>query len=103
MKKIAEIVKDIRSELEGAQNYAKQAYQYKREDKALADAFATVASQELEHVNMLHSQVVRAIQEERAAHGEPPEAMLLVWNWEHEDIMDKTARVKAMIEMYKKN
>ena len=102
MKKIAEIVSEIKDELYGAEHYAKRAAQYKEEDKSLADAYSAMASQELNHVEALHAQVVRVIQEHRAENGEPPKSMLVIWDWEHGKIIEHTARVKALLEMYKK-
>lgn len=102
MKKIANIASEIREELEGAEHYAKKAVEYKEEDKLLADAYSNMASQELSHVDALHSQVVRIIQEYRSEHGEAPAAMQMVWSWEHGKIVEHTARVKALLEMYKK-
>lgn len=102
MRKIAEIVKDIREELEGAEHYAKKATQYKDDDKALSDTYSAMASQELGHVDLLHTQVTRIIRDHRAEHGEPPEAMMMVWNWEHESMVSHTAKVKALLEMAKK-
>ena len=102
MRKIAEIVKDIREELDGAEHYAKLAAQHKEDDRALSDAYASMASQELGHVDMLHTQVVRIIQDHRSKNGEPPEAMMMVWNWEHDSMVSHTAKVKALLEMVKK-
>ena len=102
MKKIAKIVSDIREELDGAEHYAKLATQYKEDDHALADVYASMASQKLGHVDLLHAQVVRIIRDHRAEHGEPPEAMLMVWNWEHDNMVSKSAKIKALLEMYKK-
>lgn len=102
MKLIADIVKDIREELEGAEHYAKLATEYKDENHSLADTYATMAAQELNHVDMLHAQVVKIIQAYRDEHGAPPEAMMAVWNWEHDGMVDKTARVKVLLDMYKR-
>ena len=102
MKLIADIVKDIREELEGAEHYAKLATEYKEENHALADTYATMAAQELNHVEMLHAQVVKIIQAYRDEHGAPPEAMMAVWNWEHESMVDKTAKIRALLDMYKR-
>lgn len=102
MKLIADIVKDIREELEGAEHYAKLATEYKDENHSLADTYATMASQEINHVDMLHVQVVKIIQAYRDEHGAPPEAMMAVWNWEHDGMVDKTARVKVLLDMYKR-
>ena len=102
MKLIADIVKDIREELEGAEHYAKLATEYKDENHSLADTYATMAAQELNHVDMLHVHVVKIIQAYRDEHGAPPEAMMAVWNWEHDGMVDKTARVKVLLDMYKR-
>lgn len=53
-------------------------------------------------MDALHSQAVRIIQDYRAKNGEPPEAMLMVWNWEHDAMVSHTAKVKALLEMAKK-
>lgn len=102
MKKIAMIVEDIREELRGAEHYAKLATQYKHEDEDLADAYATMANQELSHVDALHTQVVRVIKKHRAEGNAPPAGMMEVWNFEHERMVDSVAKVKMLLEMYKK-
>lgn len=96
-------MKEIKEELNGAEHYAKRATQYKEEDQALSRDYADMASQELTHVDKLHNQAVRIIQAYRAEHGAPPEAMLAVWNWEHEAMMDHTAKVKALLSVYRGN
>ena len=102
MKLIADIVKDIREELEGAEHYAKLATEYKDENHSLADTYATMAAQELNHVDMLHVQVVKIIQAYRDEHGAPPASMQAVWDWEHELMVDKTAKIRALLDMYKR-
>ena len=74
----------------------------KDENHALADTYATMAAQELNHVDMLHVQVVKIIQAYRDEHGAPPEAMMAVWNWEHDGMVDKTAKIRALLDMYKR-
>lgn len=53
-------------------------------------------------VDMLHVQVVKIIQAYRDEHGAPPEAMMAVWNWEHDGMVDKTAKIRALLDMYKR-
>ena len=96
------IVRDIKEELEGAEHYAKLATKHKEDDKPLADAYAEMASQELGHVDKLHAQVVRVIQDYRSKGNTPPEAMMAVWDWEHESMVSHTAKVKMLLEMYRK-
>lgn len=102
MKKIKDIVADIHEELDGAEHYAKKALEYREEDKPLADALNAMAMQELSHVDALHAQVVRIIKDYRATGEKPPEAMMAIWDWEHGKAIDHQARVKSMIDMYKK-
>ena len=102
MKVIAEIVKDIREEMEGAEHYAKKATQYKEQDSRLADTFATMATQELGHVDALHKQVVRLIEEQKEAGHEVPPGMRSVWDWEHENMVEHVAKIKMLMEIYNK-
>lgn len=102
MKVIKCLVEDIEEELEGAEHYAKLATKHKEDDRELADVYAKLANVELDHVNALHGQVVRIIKEYKAATGkETPAPMQAVWDWEHEKMVDTTARIKAMLDMYK--
>ena len=104
MKLIKTIVEDIKEELEGAEHYAKLATQYKDEDKALAENYAKMAEAELGHVNALHAQVVRIIKDWKATNGkEVPAAMQAVWDWEHEQMIDKAAGIKMLLSMYRGN
>lgn len=102
MKTIKEIVEAIHEELEGAEDYAKKATQYKMDDKALADNYSMMAAQELEHVDKLHAQVVRMIKAHQATGKEVPAAMQAVWDYEHRNFMDKVAKIKMLLEMYRK-
>ena len=102
MKKIAEIVESIREELDGATGCAKMATQYKEQDKQLADVYASLASSKLENVDKLHNQAVKMIKEQKETGKEVPAGMQAVWDWEHERMIDHMARVKTMLDMYRK-
>lgn len=102
MKQIKCLAKDIREELEGAEHYAKLSVQYKDTDKALADTYAKMSEAELGHVDQLHAQAVRLIKEQRAAGVEAPAAMQAVWDWEHEQQIDTVARIRALLDSYKR-
>ena len=103
MKVIKTIVENIEEETDGAENYAKLATQYKETDKMLADVYAKLAAVELDHVNLLHDQVVRIIKEWKAkTEEEPPASMQAIWEYEHERSIDKVAKIKALLEMYKR-
>lgn len=103
MKVIKTIVENIEEETDGAENYAKLATQYKETDKMLADVYAKLAAVELDHVNLLHDQVVRVIKDWKATSGkEVPVSMQAVWDYEHQRSIDKVAKIKALLEMYKR-
>lgn len=101
MKIIKHLVEDIQEELKGAEHYAKLATQYKDEDRALAETYAKLAGVELEHVDALHAQAVRLIKGQQAAGVATPAPMQAVWDWEHEKMVDTTARIKTMLSMFR--
>ena len=98
MKMIAEIVEDIREELDGAEHYAKKATQYKGMDDRISSMYSTMAAQELSHVDTLHEQAVRLIQAQKADGHEVPAGMQAVWDWEHSHLMDRVARIKVLLD-----
>lgn len=51
---------------------------------------------------MLHAQAVRLINEQRASGVVAPASMQAVWDWEHELMVDKTAKIRALLDMYKR-
>lgn len=102
MKVIKCLVEDIAEELEGAEHYAKLATQYKDEDRELADTYAKLSGVELEHVSALHGQVVRVIKAWKATSGqETPAAMAVIWDYEHQRAVDKSAKIKILLDMYR--
>lgn len=101
MKLIQEISEMIEEEVEGACHYAKEAVKHKEDDAALAKTFYDIAGMELQHVNMLHEQVTRIIEQHRREHGEPPAAMLAVYNYLHEKQIEKVNKVKHYLAMYR--
>ena len=86
----------IRSELDDAEEYAKCAV--KATDSRLGDMYRTLAKAELEHANLIHEQAVRLIKEHD---GTPPDGMMVVWDWEHELMIERTAKVKMLLDMGK--
>ena len=100
MKAIKELVCNMREELEDAEKYAKAAMQYKTEDPRLGDMYATLARAELDHCTIQHDHAVRLIDDYRKDHT-PPEAMMAIWDWEHEQMIDHKARITVMLNMYK--
>ena len=48
----------------------------------------------------LHTEAERLISDYRNEHGDPPEGMLAVYNYEHEKLIKKAAEVKTMIDAF---
>lgn len=101
MKIIKELADLIEEELEGAENYAKLAGHYKAEHPELAATFYDISLQEMHHVNLLHDEVTRLIRAYRDKHGEPPAAMLAIYDWQHKKQIEEAAEVKRYQEIYK--
>jgi ferritin len=98
IKKLSEMIAD---EIEDAERYAKCALNHKEDHPALADLFHRLSGDELQHANLLHEKVVGLIEDYREEHGDPPEAMLAVYNYLHEKQIEETAEVKRLRAMYK--
>lgn len=101
MKEIKMLAENIREELEDAEKYAWTALKYKDKDRDLAQTVAGLAKQEITHSELLHEQAVRLIKEQQEKGITPPAAMQAVWDWEHERMIEKTAHVKQLLEMFR--
>ena len=91
----------INEELHDACEYAKLALEYKDQYRGLADTFYTLSNEEMRHQFILHGEVVKLIDEHRRTKGEPPEAMQAVYDYLHEQAIDKAEKVKRYQAMYK--
>lgn len=101
MKIIQEISEMIDDELQGAEEYAEWALKLREENPGLANAFYDIANQEMNHVNILHEQVVRIIKMHREKNGEPPAAMMAVYDYLHKKQIEEAAEVRRLLEMYR--
>lgn len=101
MKIVKELSDYIDEEIQDAKKYAKCALQYKEDDPDLAKLFYTLSTQETEHMNMLHKEVVDIIQKYRKENGEPPAPMMSVYEYLHERQIAEAAKAKAMQAMFK--
>lgn len=98
MTEIKELVANICEEIEDGGKYAELAHKYKDFDRPLSDTYITLANQELGHADMLHGQAIRLIREYT---GDEPEAMRAIWNYEHERFIERKAKVKTLIDMFR--
>jgi ferritin len=101
MKIIQTISEHIEEELEDAEAYIKLAYEYKEEFPQIAKTFYELSLQEMDHADMLHNDVKDLIEKHRREHGEPPAAMMAVYEYLHKKFIDKAAKIKVMQNQYR--
>lgn len=101
MKIIKDLSEMIEEELDGAENYAKRANELRESEPTLARVFYEISLQEMNHVNMLHGEVAKFIEQHRRDHGEPPAPMLAVYNFLHERHIAKANIIKVYQNQYR--
>ena len=97
---IRQISEMIEEEIAGARNYALLAVKYKTEHPTMSKAFYDICTDELRHINMLHGEVVKLIEQEKKDHGEPPAAMMAVYEYMHERQIKAVNEIKMMMQQY---
>ena len=98
IKKLSELIDE---ELDDAEKYVKCALNHKDTDRGLADVFYTLSVEEMRHVNMLHAEIVKKIEQHRREHGDPPVNMQAIYDYLHEKQIDKAADIKTEQAMFK--
>jgi hypothetical protein len=100
MKLIRELEDLIEEEIHDVKKYAKMAAELKEEYPMLAQVLYTLSTQEDNHQMALHAEVVKIIDHHRKTHGEPPEAMMAVYEYLHNKHIEKMAEARRYQEMY---
>lgn len=54
----------------------------------------------MKHMNLLHNMVVKLIENYRKTEGEPPMAMMAVYDYLHNKYIEEAKEVKVMQQMY---
>ena len=101
MKIIEKLSNHIEEEIKDAACYAKMAIEYKTEYPALAETLYSLSVEEMGHMTSLHEEVVRIIDKYKKERGEPPAAMLAVYNYLHEKHIENAKDAKMYQQMYK--
>ena len=99
MRIIMKLCDMIEEEIEDAHKYIECALAHKADDKSLADMFYKLSTGEIEHMNMLHKQVVEKIEKARKENTPPP-YMLEVYDYLHKKHIEKAKEVKILQGMY---
>ena len=100
IKKLSEMIED---EIDGAKCYAKKALEWKETDAELASVLYKLSEEEMRHYEVLHEQVTRIIADYRKNTGDPPPAMLAVYDYLHDKQIEEAERVKNYQSMYKQS
>ena len=101
MKLIRDLEEYIDDEIHDIKKYAKMAAAVKEEYPSLAQTLYTISTQEDLHQASIHAEVVKIIQEHRKNHGEPPAAMMAVYDYIHKKHIDNLAEARQFQDVYK--
>lgn len=101
MKLIRDLEELIEEEIHDIKKYAKMAVELKDEYPNMAHVLYTISTQEDGHQAAIHKEVVNIIEEYRRTHGEPPVAMMAVYEYLHKKSIEKLAEARRYQEIYK--
>ena len=90
----------INEEIHDGNKYIDKALAIREEYPEVAEVLNMLSSEEMKHMQMLHNQVVKLIENYRKEKGEPPAAMLAVYDYLHEKFIEDAKEVKMMQQMY---
>ena len=101
MKLIKKLEEQIDDEIHDIKKYAKMAAEVKDEYPTLAQVLYNISVQEDNHQAAIHNEVVKITEDHRRTHGEPPAAMMAVYEYIHQKHIDNLAEARRYQEVYK--
>ena len=103
MKIIKVMSEKIKEELKDAEAYIDLATEWKKDQPEAAGLFAELSAEEMGHVDKLHKGVTELITAYRQTNGEPPAGMMAIYDYLHEQQIEKAEEVKRLQAMYREN
>lgn len=100
MKMIKDLVEMIEEELQGAEEYARNAVKLRETNPSIAKTFYDIYD-EMKHVNMLHDEAKKVIEAYRKEKGEPPASMMAVYEFLHGRHIEEANEVKLYQAQYR--
>ena len=100
MRVIANLSDQIDEELNDAEKYINCANKVKDEFPTLSETYFKLAQEEMKHVNLLHEEVVKIINNVRKEK-EVPAGMMTVYEYLHEKHIRKASEIKFKIDSFK--
>lgn len=101
MKIIKELSEMIEEELDGAEEYAREAVKLRDTHPSLAKVFYEISTEEMRHVDMLHTEVAHLIEAHRKEHGAPPVLMMEVYEFLHGRHIEKAKEVRMYLAEFR--
>ena len=101
MKIIEKLSEKISEEIRDAKSYAQMALENQDQNPELSRVLYEISTEEMGHMSKLHAAVADIIEKYRRTNGEPPAAMLAVYDYLHKQQIAAAAEVKRLQEMYK--
>lgn len=102
MEDIKCLMRHLKDEVKDAKCYIKDALAVKATNPETADLYYRLSGEELTHMNALHKDVVRLMEDYRREKGDVPESMMVLYQYLHGEAMEEVERVSVLREMYKK-
>ena len=100
MKIIKKLSEHIEEELEDSEHYVLCALEYKEKYPEVANTFYMLSLEELKHMQLLHEQVVKLINDYKQQTGDPPAAMQAIYDFLHRKYIEQTKEIKIMQDLY---
>ena len=92
----------IENTLDAAEDAIKKAIMYKEDFPVASRAFYNKSTILMDSIKPEHDAVVALIEGYNKEKGNPPEAMLAIYNYVHERQINKSVAIKLLQEMYAK-